>query len=330
MKTRAMQCISLGALVAGCATPPPFPPYVAQALAHQNIHAVASIRYEDVSGHLVDEQEFDRQFAQTRSLRIIKTREDGLPDVTVRLHAKSDPGFPALTVGEAMPAFHLKRLDGSAIDNEALQGRYTLVTFYGGASEMSALKALPMLNAVAKHRKDVNVLAFTRENDVQTAAFVDRQGFDWPIVTSADGLFQQIGVDISPSTALFDPDGKLVEVIRSVGWFEDPARFDAWLDQRTGRNKNTPVAAIADLRNCAMPVYPVEELRARHTGTVKVNFLISTDGIIKKAEMTTSSGFPGLDQAAMVALMRCRFKPATVNGMPVERWAPVEYRWTLN
>jgi TonB family protein len=88
-------------------------------------------------------------------------------------------------------------------------------------------------------------------------------------------------------------------------------------------------AAVADFKSCPKPEYPINDLRARHTGTVKLNFLISIDGVVKKAEITTSSGFPGLDQAAMVSLVRCRFKPATSGGVPVERWSPVQYVWDM-
>jgi TonB family protein len=88
-------------------------------------------------------------------------------------------------------------------------------------------------------------------------------------------------------------------------------------------------AAVVDFRTCPMPIYPIDELRARHTGTVKLNFLVSIDGVVKKAEIATSSGFPGLDQAAMVSLVRCRFKPATSGGAPVETWSPVQYVWSM-
>jgi TonB family protein len=85
---------------------------------------------------------------------------------------------------------------------------------------------------------------------------------------------------------------------------------------------------IADVRTCA-PIYPASELRARHTGTVMLNFLIGTEGQVKKAEIQTSSGFPGLDEAAMVSLSRCRFVPATANGVVVEKWWPVKYVWSI-
>jgi hypothetical protein len=42
----------------------------------------------------------------------------------------------------------------------------------------------------------------------------------------------------------------------------------------------------------------LDEVRAKHTGTVKLNFLIGADGAIRKAEIGTSPDYPALDQAA--------------------------------
>jgi len=36
-----------------------------------------------------------------------------------------------------------------------------------------------------------------------------------------------------------------------------------------------------------------------------------------------------LDDAAQSALVKCRFKPATTKGKPVEAWTKVQYVWTL-
>jgi TonB family protein len=87
--------------------------------------------------------------------------------------------------------------------------------------------------------------------------------------------------------------------------------------------------ALIDFTTCDRPAYPPDELRAKHTGMVKLNFLIGTDGAIKHAAIGTSSGYPGLDQAALAALSRCRFTPGTSAGAPAEKWSPVLYRWSI-
>lgn len=87
--------------------------------------------------------------------------------------------------------------------------------------------------------------------------------------------------------------------------------------------------AIIDVKTCDRPAYPADELRAKHTGTVKLNFLIGTDGAIRKAEIGTSSGYPVLDQVALTTLSRCHFTPGTSGGAPAEKWAPVQYKWSI-
>lgn len=87
--------------------------------------------------------------------------------------------------------------------------------------------------------------------------------------------------------------------------------------------------AVIDFRTCPRPIYPAEDLRGRHTGTVTLRFLVGTDGYVKKAEIAASSGYPGLDQAAMVSLVRCHFSPALADGVPQETWSPVQYVWSM-
>jgi len=87
--------------------------------------------------------------------------------------------------------------------------------------------------------------------------------------------------------------------------------------------------AMIDFKTCGRPVYPSDEVRAKHTGLVKLNFLIGVDGAVKKAEIGTSSGYPALDQAALAALSRCRFTPGTSGGAPAEKWTPVQYKWSI-
>lgn len=87
--------------------------------------------------------------------------------------------------------------------------------------------------------------------------------------------------------------------------------------------------AMIDFKTCPRPAYPPDEVRAKHTGLVKLNFLIGADGAIRKAEIGTSSGYPALDQAALAALSRCSFTPGTSAGAPVEKVSVVQYKWSI-
>jgi D-alanyl-D-alanine endopeptidase (penicillin-binding protein 7) len=87
--------------------------------------------------------------------------------------------------------------------------------------------------------------------------------------------------------------------------------------------------AIANFASCPKPHYPAAELAARHEGTVGLGFLVDASGDVAASKVVTSSGYPGLDEAARTAIALCRFRPATRGGKPVSEWAQVRYIWTM-
>jgi protein TonB len=88
--------------------------------------------------------------------------------------------------------------------------------------------------------------------------------------------------------------------------------------------------AVVDFNTCSNPEYPRSSQRNEETGESTISFLIAADGTVKSSKVTKSSGFRDLDKAAQVALGKCRFKPATENGQPIESWEPVKYVWKLD
>lgn len=87
--------------------------------------------------------------------------------------------------------------------------------------------------------------------------------------------------------------------------------------------------AVADFKSCAKPVWPAESLKNENQGAVTLSFLVSADGRVKDSAIKKSSGFAPLDEAARTGIAKCRFKPATVAGKPVEDWMMMQYVWTL-
>lgn len=93
--------------------------------------------------------------------------------------------------------------------------------------------------------------------------------------------------------------------------------------------KEPDTSAIADFTSCKRPDYPAESIKQQHTGTVTLGFLVAKNGDVKESKVTRSSGHALLDDAAQSALVKCKFKPATTKGKPVEAWTAVQYVWTL-
>ena len=80
------------------------------------------------------------------------------------------------------------------------------------------------------------------------------------------------------------------------------------------------------LRNPA-PVYPPLSKRLGEQGKVLVRVLIGPDGTPQKAELKHSSGFERLDRSALEYVMKCRYVPGKVAGVPQAMWheAPVNF-----
>jgi protein TonB len=89
----------------------------------------------------------------------------------------------------------------------------------------------------------------------------------------------------------------------------------------------TPPVVLAS--SCEKPEYPSASRRANETGTVLLSFLIDQGGKVIDSKIERSSGFRRLDEAAKAGLGLCKFRPATVNGAPVQAWARIEYVWRL-
>ncbi len=86
--------------------------------------------------------------------------------------------------------------------------------------------------------------------------------------------------------------------------------------------------AIADLNGCK-PTYPQSAQMQNQTGTVRVKFVIGTEGNLVSAGVVKSSGVKSLDRAAIDGLSKCKFKPAMQNGNPVQSWFVTDYVWSL-
>jgi TonB family protein len=75
------------------------------------------------------------------------------------------------------------------------------------------------------------------------------------------------------------------------------------------------------------PEYPRLARRLHKEGRVTLRLHIESDGQVSKVEVVTSAGY-GFDRAAVAAVKRSRFQPASRNGIPVACLAllPVEFK----
>jgi protein TonB len=72
-------------------------------------------------------------------------------------------------------------------------------------------------------------------------------------------------------------------------------------------------AQLIDRKN---PIYPAVERTVHVSGSVQVRFHIGSDGRV--SDVTVVSGNAILAKAAVDAVQGWRYKPATLNGTPIE------------
>jgi protein TonB len=89
------------------------------------------------------------------------------------------------------------------------------------------------------------------------------------------------------------------------------------------------VPASFDPKNCKVE-YPKASLMNEEQGTTSMSFLISADGSVSDSKLDKSSGFKGLDKAAIKSLSACKFKPGSKDGAPAQTWTKVDYAWKLD
>jgi protein TonB len=89
------------------------------------------------------------------------------------------------------------------------------------------------------------------------------------------------------------------------------------------------VPASFDPKNCKVD-YPKASLMNEEQGTTSMSFLITADGSVADSKLDKSSGFKGLDKAAIKSLSACKFKPGSKDGAAAQTWTKVDYAWKLD
>ena len=90
--------------------------------------------------------------------------------------------------------------------------------------------------------------------------------------------------------------------------------------------KVIPASAVQYLEPLA-PEYPRMSKRLGETGRVVVRVFIDEAGVVRDARVQQASRHVRLDEAALAAVQKARFKPYTENGRPVSGWAfiPIDF-----
>ena len=92
--------------------------------------------------------------------------------------------------------------------------------------------------------------------------------------------------------------------------------------------KIIPASAVQYLEPPA-PEYPRLSRRNAESGRVMLRVFIDIAGMPRNVQISTSSGFARLDDAAVSAVQKARFKPYSENGQPTAGWTYVPINFEL-
>jgi protein TonB len=90
------------------------------------------------------------------------------------------------------------------------------------------------------------------------------------------------------------------------------------------------VEARLDTRSELQPPYPASEQRAQNEGSVTVRIVIGADGRVKQVEKVKATSDAFFRATEQQALRHWRYKPATLDGKPVESRTTVTVRFRLD
>lgn len=81
-------------------------------------------------------------------------------------------------------------------------------------------------------------------------------------------------------------------------------------------------------RGLREPVYPPQEVRLNHTGTVLLSVEVLPSGRVGDVRVVQSTGYPRLDEAAIKAAREWHLRPGTRDGVPTAMWKqiPITFR----
>ncbi|HEY4367202.1 MAG TPA: energy transducer TonB [Steroidobacteraceae bacterium] len=87
--------------------------------------------------------------------------------------------------------------------------------------------------------------------------------------------------------------------------------------------------SIDPTRGLSEPLYPPQEIRLQHTGTVLLAVQILANGRVGEVRIDSSSGYPRLDASAAREAKDWRFRPGTSDGVAVTMWKQVPITFKL-
>lgn len=132
------------------------------------------------------------------------------------------------------------------------------------------------------------------------------------------------------------PAPAVAEVAPAAPVPESPAPARPAAPAAVAAEATAPAAAARQLPASAIQYlvpppleYPRASRRQRESGRAVISVFIDEAGLPRTVRISQSTGFPLLDEAALAAVRKARFKPWIENGQAVAGWALIPLRFDL-
>lgn len=152
------------------------------------------------------------------------------------------------------------------------------------------------------------------------------------VVASSESRFaHDDGVAQGPPAAPVSPAGGSAQAADGGAQTVDGAARIAGVGDAVAQDLEPPrVVAQADyLGQRPMPAYPPQSERRGEQGRVVLRVLISAQGRPVRIDVRTSSGYPRLDQAAVMAVRQAHFRPYQEDGVAYRALVDIPFDFVL-
>lgn len=123
----------------------------------------------------------------------------------------------SVNIGDAVPAFSLKDLDGNIVSSEELLGKPYVVAIFATWCPPCKMELAALEKDVWQPLKDKGVgvigINYGDEDGELIRNFAEENGLSFPMLVDMEGRFrQQTGVTAIPQSIVVGPDGKIIDL----------------------------------------------------------------------------------------------------------------------
>lgn len=125
-------------------------------------------------------------------------------------------GAEGIRLGDHVPDFSLKTLNGDRVTDQSLQGQVVILNFWSTGCS-ACLSELPELQQIANNSQAM-VIGITLEQGSAPAvrSLLKRRGITYPVALGDEALFERFGGISIPYTLVLDRSSRVVKIYRGV------------------------------------------------------------------------------------------------------------------